>query len=254
MIMALTRAVCLLAVCMFFTGCGQGTLVEPTDDVEGSPDQVGQSDNTGSPNRTASAEKEVRPTEAESSGEQEGQASPDLPPQQTATSVPVDETLGAAVSSTSRPTGRPRVDPNAAAEPIFTRPRMIVQSGDVLDLTFDDLEFTIEIDADFERDMLTESIESLHGRKVILRGFILAASVFTQKGIKQFVLIRDTQECCFGPGAKIYHNVQVEMDEGATTDFTIRPVKAEGVIRIKPWFGPDGKCYSVYHLAARRVK
>ena len=106
-----------------------------------------------------------------------------------------------------------------------------------------------------EREMLTEEIEELHGKSVIIRGFILDSSIFQQKGIEQFVLVRDNQICCFGPGAKIHHNIQVDMDEGKTADFTFRPVEIRGTLKIQPWILPaDGKCYSVYHVQAASVK
>lgn len=140
------------------------------------------------------------------------------------------------------------------AESMRVRPRLAIRSGGLLDLTFDNLEFKIEKDADFKREMLSQDIEDYNDKEVIIRGFILDASVFQLKNIKQFVLVRDNQECCFGPGAYIFHNIQVEMDEGKTTDFSIRPVTVKGKLSIKPWFGPDGKCYSVYHLAAKEAK
>ena len=140
------------------------------------------------------------------------------------------------------------------AEDTRVRPRLSVRAGGLRDLTFDDLEFGMEPDAKFERSVLGEKIEKLDGKRVVIRGFILASSVFQQKGIKQFILVRDNQQCCFGPGAYIYHNMQVQMEEGQTANFGIRPVTVEGQFAIKPWIGPDGKCYSVYHLTARSVK
>ncbi|MCA9262326.1 MAG: hypothetical protein KDA60_00695 [Planctomycetales bacterium] len=123
-----------------------------------------------------------------------------------------------------------------------------------LDLSFDDLEFKIERDQEFDRAMLTEQIEAYAGREVTIRGFINAATVFQQKGIKEFVLVRDNQECCFGPGAYIYHNIQVEMEPGKSTNFSVRPISVTGHFAIKPWIGPDGKCYSVYHLSAESAR
>ena len=120
-------------------------------------------------------------------------------------------------------------------------------------ISFDDLEFEIEKDADFKREMLTPAIEAMDGTRVKISGFILPASAFKQTGLDRFVLIRDNQECCFGPGAYIYHNIQVEMEEGKGADFSDLPVQVEGEMRIKPWFGPDDKCYSVYHMTANRV-
>lgn len=133
------------------------------------------------------------------------------------------------------------------------RPRLSVRAGGVRDITFDDLEFDMEKEAPFDRSRLGDNIEGLHGQDVIIRGFILASSVFQQKGIEQFVLVRDNQQCCFGPGAYIYHNIQIQMEPGKTASFSIRPVTVEGAFAIKPWVGPDGKCYSVFHITASNV-
>lgn len=141
-----------------------------------------------------------------------------------------------------------------AADNTRVRARSVYRAGGVLDLTFDDLEFEIERDGDFQREMLGEAIESFQGQPVILRGFMLGASVFTQKGIKQFVLVRDNLECCFGPGAYIFHNAQVEMATGKSCDFSDRQVTVAGTFDIRPFLGPGGKCYSVYHITANRVK
>lgn len=128
------------------------------------------------------------------------------------------------------------------------RPRSRVRAGGILDLTFDDVEFKIEKDADFERPMLTAEIEAMHGKEVVIRGFILES--YQLKNIKEFVLVRDNQECCFGPGAYIYHNMQVEMVGDARAEYSLRPITVRGIFSIKPWIGPDDKCYSVYHIAA----
>jgi hypothetical protein len=129
----------------------------------------------------------------------------------------------------------------------------IVRSGGRRDITFDDLEFAIERDQDFADEMLTDKVREIEGKHVILRGFVLASSIFQQTGIKQFVLVRDNQECCFGPGAYLYHNAQVEMTPPATAEFAIRPVTVEGKFSIRPWRS-GGKCYSVFHIQADSVK
>ena len=133
------------------------------------------------------------------------------------------------------------------------RPRLAIRAGGKRDITFDDLEFEIERDADFQRSLLTKEIEDLNGRSLVIRGFILASSVLQQSGIQQFVLVRDNQECCFGPGAYLFHNIRIQMAEGKTTSFRVRPVSVEGKFTIEPWIGVDGKCYSVYYMTADRV-
>ncbi len=66
------------------------------------------------------------------------------------------------------------------------------------EITFDDIKLELEKDQPYEEGKMTEKVKKLHEQKVKLRGYILPTSVFQQKGIKQFVLVRDNKECCFG--------------------------------------------------------
>lgn len=120
-------------------------------------------------------------------------------------------------------------------------------------ITFDDVKFEMKKEEPFKRSMITEKIEALSGQSVVVRGWILPTSTFQLKGIKQFVLVRDNQECCFGPGAALYDSMQVEMDPGKSVDFTTRPIAVEGVFSIRE-FKIDGKIYSIYHLQAVKAK
>ncbi len=124
------------------------------------------------------------------------------------------------------------------------------------ELTFDDLKFDIEKDGLFEDSMLTDEIRKLNGTKVRIRGFMLPSSVFQTKGIKQFVLVRDNQECCFGPGAAIYDCIMIDMTEGKTSDFNLRVMTVSGVLTIdtKSYQYPDGGHYAIYKIAANEAK
>ncbi|MEM1305400.1 MAG: hypothetical protein AAGG46_10920, partial [Planctomycetota bacterium] len=106
-----------------------------------------------------------------------------------------------------------------------------VDDGRVLPRTFDDIKFDIEPDAPFDRAMLTEEIERLVGKRIEIRGYILPS--FRDK-LRDFVLVRDDQECCFGPGAALYDCILVEMAPGKVAEFSTRPVAVEGVFRIEP--------------------
>ena len=120
------------------------------------------------------------------------------------------------------------------------------------DLTFDDLKFEMKKGDPFQRSMLTDKIERLHGERIRIRGFILPS--FQASGITQFVLVRDNLECCFGPGAALYDCILVEMAPGKSTSFTVRPVAVEGVFAIKPLLGPGGKQLAIYRLEGWSIK
>lgn len=130
------------------------------------------------------------------------------------------------------------------------------------EINFDDLKFPIEIDQRFEDELLTDDVKSLDGRRVKLRGYILPTTLFRQTGIRQFILVRDNQECCFGPGAALFDCVVVDMIPGETTDFATRPVTVEGVFTIdtKTYAHPGGKGpkgtshFAIFHIDGESVK
>jgi hypothetical protein len=118
------------------------------------------------------------------------------------------------------------------------------------DKTFDDLRFDMTVGAPFHRSMLTKQIEALNGQKIRIRGYILPTP--QRRGVRQFVLVRDNQECCFGPGAALYDCILVEMQPGKTAEYSIRPVAAEGVFKIQE-IAIGGKHLAVYHMDAELV-
>lgn len=155
----------------------------------------------------------------------------------------------AAVSSAAPPTGanRMRLDE-------LRRLHGRDDPSKPISLNFDDLDLGFGPDEPFRRSYVTPEVEKLNNRLVRMRGFFLPDEHRQSYGITNFILIRDTQECCFGPGARIYHNVKVELDPGVTANYTTLPVEVEGILRIRPWVGNDGKVWSIYHLQGREVK
>lgn len=124
------------------------------------------------------------------------------------------------------------------------------------EITFDDLKFDIEKGGEFKKEMITKEIGELDKKTVKLRGFILPTSVFQNSGIKQFVLVRDNQECCFGPGAMLFDCVIVEMEPGKTAAFSIRVVSVKGKLEIdsESFRYPEGGHYAIYKMTAEEVK
>ena len=130
------------------------------------------------------------------------------------------------------------------------------------EINFDDLQFEIEKDQPFREGSLNRVVKSLNGKRVKLRGYILPSTLFKETGIDQFVLVRDNQECCFGPGAALFDCVIVEMVPGKTTDFVTRPVTVEGRFKIDTesykypgGVGPKGAShFAIFKIAGEQVK
>ena len=119
-------------------------------------------------------------------------------------------------------------------------------------VTFDTIKLDMKKGNPFKRELLTDAVKKLDGKQIRIRGYILPS--FQQTGIKQFVLVRDNMECCFGPGALLFDCIMVEMTDDGTTDYTVRPVTVEGKFSIKEVLGPDEKHLAIYRLDAKSVK
>jgi hypothetical protein len=119
------------------------------------------------------------------------------------------------------------------------------------DITFDDIKFEMKKGTRFNRKMLTKKVVELDKKPVKIRGYILPG--FQQKGITQFVLVRDNMECCFGPGAALFDAIIVRMAPGKTTSFSVRPVAVEGTFSVQE-VRSRGKHLAIYAMTAEEVK
>lgn len=139
----------------------------------------------------------------------------------------------------------PEVRPTAVAPP--RRPTAAPR-----ETTFDDIKLDMEKGAPFTRDLLPKRVTALAGEPIRIRGYILPS--FQQRGLTQFVLVRDNQECCFGPGAALHDCIVVRMRPGATASFSVRPVAVAGTFRINELRGPDGVHLAIYALDGDEVQ
>jgi hypothetical protein len=153
---------------------------------------------------------------------------------------------GPPAASTDEP-----LPPAAAAAPPAAA-RSISAPSPLREITFDDLKLELQKGDPFTPDRLTPRVTELERQRVRIRGYILPS--FQQSGLTQFVLVRDNQECCFGPGAALHDCVVVRMQTGRTAEFSIRPVAVEGRFRVEELRGPDGRHLAIYALDGERVQ
>jgi hypothetical protein len=123
--------------------------------------------------------------------------------------------------------------------------------GRPISITFDDLALEMKEDSVFDPRLLTPRVKQLDGQRVCIRGFIYP-SVMQQTGITRFPLVKNT-ECKFGPGGVAHHIIVVEMQPKVSTSFTVRPIAVEGVFTVRPWTGPDGMTWTIYHMVGEKV-
>ncbi|MCU0711289.1 MAG: DUF3299 domain-containing protein [Pirellula sp.] len=145
------------------------------------------------------------------------------------------------------------VDPNEVAKERKAR-EAAKKRGEI---TFDDLKFEIEKGAPFKSEMLTNDNKDLHKKTWQIRGFILPTTLFSKSNIREFVLVRDNQECCFGPGAALYDCIMITMAPGKSINFSTRVVAVKGVLEIdtESFLYPDSEeHYAIYKMTAEEVK
>lgn len=136
-----------------------------------------------------------------------------------------------------------KIASHGAPNPAESRPQIARRP---IEITFDTIKFEMEKGEPFFRSMLTPQIEALEEQPVRLRGYILPS--FQQTGIRQFVLVRDNLECCFGPGAALFDCVVVDMRPGKSTNYTVRPVTVTGTFAVRELLDPEGKHLAIYHM------
>jgi hypothetical protein len=166
------------------------------------------------------------------------------------TPPPIDTSDGTAptlgkTSPTDKPSPAGNISPVEKLSPAEKGPAR------VYDKTFDDVKFDIEPDAPFDQTMLTKEINSLVGKRIRIRGYILPT--FQRRGIKQFVLVRDNLECCFGPGAALFDCILVDMKPGTSASFSVRPVAVVGEFSLQEVLGPEGNHLAIFHLTGESV-
>jgi hypothetical protein len=122
----------------------------------------------------------------------------------------------------------------------------------VKEITFDEIKLELQKGDAYDSKVLTDKVKNLDGKAIRIRGYILPS--FQQNGIKQFILVRDNMECCFGPGALLHDCIVVEMLPPATATFTVRPVSVEGNFSVRELKDPDGNYLAIYHLDGKQVK
>ncbi|MBA4020577.1 MAG: hypothetical protein C0483_25750 [Pirellula sp.] len=126
-------------------------------------------------------------------------------------------------------------------------------SAGVLPITFDSLMFPMERNDPFSPTLLTDAVRALFNKRVKIRGFIHPSCPF-ETGVKSFILVRDDQGCCFGPGALLYDCIIVDMVPGKTTKFSTRPVAVEGTLEFREYKDLNGKHEAIFHLEADAVE
>jgi hypothetical protein len=95
-------------------------------------------------------------------------------------------------------------------------------------------------------------IAALDGKKVFIKGYIRPDSISVSRGIKEFLLVRDNNQCCFGDLSKIayYDQMYVNMAGSRTVDYSQGVFRIGGVLKIEPQNLMPGSLRPIFSLKA----
>lgn len=127
-----------------------------------------------------------------------------------------------------------------------------VSSTQAVETTFDDIKFEMGLNDPFKRSLLTPKIEDLFGQRIRIRGYMYPT--LKRRGLTAFVLVRDNQECCFGPGAALFDCIRVQLHPDKTAEYSIRPVAVEGILKFEEFTDMDGTTRAIYMLEQGSVE
>ena len=105
----------------------------------------------------------------------------------------------------------------------------------------------------FEPWMVPSRVKELDGKRVRIEGLIFAGGLYQKGNIREFPLIRELG-CQFGSGAPAWHVIMVELEGKLRTEYKTELITIEGILRVKPYNGSDGKVWSVYSLQGIKVE
>jgi hypothetical protein len=104
--------------------------------------------------------------------------------------------------------------------------------------------------------VIPDEIAALDGKPIFLKGFIRPDSLKVRKKAKQFLLVRDSNTCCFGDLSKVayFDQVMVAMQDGLSVDYTTGIFRMGGVLRMQPENLARGPSWPVFMLEADYAK
>jgi hypothetical protein len=95
-------------------------------------------------------------------------------------------------------------------------------------------------------------IAALDGKRIFIKGYIRPDSIPVSRGIKEFLLVRDNNQCCFGDLSKInyFDQMYVNMVGSQTVDYSQGVFRMGGILKIEPQNLGRGTSASVFSLKA----
>jgi hypothetical protein len=99
-------------------------------------------------------------------------------------------------------------------------------------------------------------IAALDGKKVFIKGYIRPDSITVTRGVKDFLLVRDNNQCCFGDASQVkyYDQMMVSMAGSRTVDYSEGLFRMGGILKVEPRNLAPGSRKPVFSLTADHAK
>ncbi len=148
-------------------------------------------------------------------------------------------------------------EPAPAPTPVGQRPpadRTVTRPGDAEKITWEDLNLGMQADVVFRPFMIGDDhrVKELEGKRISIVGYMHGGQA-GQRGIKEFILLKNTQ-CKFGPGGQADHLADIKLKPEAGVPYSPSPIKVEGTLKLEPFEGPDGNTWSIYRLESAQIR
>jgi hypothetical protein len=81
---------------------------------------------------------------------------------------------------------------------------------------------------------LPKEVAALDGKKVFIKGYMRPDSTPVRSNVKQFLLVRDNNQCCFGDinTVKFYDQIGVQVSEDVRLDKSLRLLRMAGTLHV----------------------
>lgn len=102
--------------------------------------------------------------------------------------------------------------------------------------------------------IIPEDVRRLDGEKVFIKGYMRPQEF--KSNIPEFLLVRDNQQCCFGPLAdvKYFDQVRVKLVPPLSADYSSGVLRVGGRLKINPEFVATRGAVPVYTVVADYLK
>lgn len=104
--------------------------------------------------------------------------------------------------------------------------------------------------------LVPRDVQELDGQKVFIKGFMRADSIQFSHNVREFRLVRDNNQCCFGDlsNVKYFDQVLVSTVGSLSTDYSTGIYRVGGILHIHPENILRGVGYPVYTLEADHLE